>query len=243
MLRSLMPGRIKQLIIDQTQDPEQSPLFNRENRERLLKGAPISDKHITGLIKPQRLPPEDLPPEDFLPEDELLDDEPREPQISLLSQIYMKPDTPSLNHLPILTKHGYYTRPSLEDMKTMSVQQLSSIPTFTIGCSNKGSVTFDSPTNVLNLNIDEIALFEDHSIELYPDNLTKPPPGEGLNKPAILTIIGCWPKDKSSGEFRRDQQSCTKYADILKKKSIRMGAEFLSYSAIDGAWVFRVGGF
>jgi len=125
----------------------------------------------------------------------------------------------------------------------MTVQQLSSIPKFIIGCKGKGSVTFDTPTNVLNLNLDEIVQFENHSVELYPDNISKPRPGEGLNKPCLLTIFGCWARDKITSEPKRDDQSNEKYEKILRDRSQKMGVEFISYSAIDGAWVFRVEGF
>jgi len=151
-------------------------------------------------------------------------------------------ENPELNHLPILTKPGYYTVPSVDRMKVMTVEELSSVKSFTIGCISKGSVEFLSPINVMNLNLDETVIVNSHSIELYPDESTKPPRGQGLNIPALLTIYDCWARDKQNGGYKKDEQSCLIYENILKQKSLNMGVEFMSYSPVDGAWVFRVEG-
>jgi len=222
-------------VIDQSQDPEQSPLFNRETREKILKGTPVLEKPKTGIIKSRiLLPPEDLPPQPM--EDELSN--------NVLPLLQLDDEIPAdLNHLPILTKPGYYTLPSLDQMKAMTLEELSSIPHFIIGCKNKGAVEFESPTNVINLNLDEIVKMNSRSIEIYPEDMAKPRRGEGLNKPATLTIYDCWAIDKKNGGFKKDEPSCQIYEKILRERCQKMGVEFLSYQAIDGAWVFRVEGF
>jgi len=234
-ITGLRPGRIKQLVIDQSQDPEQSPLFNRETREKILKGTPLVEKPKTGIIKSRILPPEDLPPQPMENEDDINNNS--------LPFLQFGEIPADLNHLPILTKPGYYTLPSLDQMKSMSLEELSSIPSFIIGCKNKGAVEFESPTNVMNLNLDEIVKMNSRSIELYFDDMVKPPRGDGLNKPARLTIYDCWAIDKKNGGFKKDEQSCQIYEKILREKCQKMGVEFVSYQSIDGAWVFRVEGF
>jgi len=228
VLTSLVPGRIKRLVIDQSQDPEQSPLFNRENRAKILSGTPLLDKPKTGIIRPKIVIPDGSPS----------DDESTEKMDTLLPYIEQ-----TLNHLPILKKEDYFTIPSIEEMKVMTFDELSAIPKFTIGCKSKGQVTFQTPTNVLNLNLDDIVIFEDYTIEIYPDDTSKPPPGEGLNKPAVLTIYGCWPKDKQTGSIRKDPQNFMRYEKVLRNKCLKMGAKFLSYESPDGSWSFRVEGF
>jgi nuclear pore complex protein Nup98-Nup96 len=277
-LTGLVPGRVKKLIIDQSQDPEQSPLFNRENRDKILKGTPFKEKPKETVLTPQRIPPDqldDLPPtlthhaliSDFsIPSDTLIpssshylesmpyfsgvkreSSEPEIPPKSTIPQNNNKNDGSSGNHhndgLPKLTKEGYYTIPSLKDMKMMTKEQLRSIPKFTIGCKDKGKITFETPTNVLNLNIDDIVQINTRIIEVYPNDANKPPEGKELNKPAILTIYGCWPKDKQSGDYKRDSQSCQKYEKVLRSKCRKMDVDFVSYRHEDGAWVFRVNGF
>jgi len=270
-LTGLVPGRVKKLVIDQSQDPEQSPLFNRENRDKILKGTPFKERTKEPVLTPQRIIPEfdDLPltittqtsdsfgipsSSDYLETTSYFSDANRrssEPELPAITIIHTQNkniiDNGSGNQhndgLPKLTKEGYITIPSLKEMKMMTNEQLRSIPNFTIVCKDKGKITFESPTDVFNLNIDDIVLFNTRTIEVYPNDENKPPPGVELNKPAILTIYGCWPKDKQSGEFKRDSQSCVKYEKVLRSKCRKMEVDFVEYNPEDGAWTFRVEGF
>ncbi|KAJ1931123.1 hypothetical protein EC988_009890, partial [Linderina pennispora] len=82
-----------------------------------------------------------------------------------------------------------------------------------------------------------VVLFDDRVCTVYPDETNKPPRGQGLNVPAIISLDDCWPSDRSTGKL------ITKVDDVRVRKHIRRlkkaeDTEFISF--IDGTWVFRV---
>lgn len=58
-----------------------------------------------------------------------------------------------------------------------------------------GDVLFQGETNVQGLNLDEIVIFEDQSVTVYPNESQKPPLNSELNKPARIRLLS-WPRDK-----------------------------------------------
>nr|GFB26029.1 nuclear pore complex protein NUP98A isoform X1 [Tanacetum cinerariifolium] len=71
----------------------------------------------------------------------------------------------------------------------------------------------------------------------------KPPVGQGLNKPAEVTLLNIKCSDKKSGKHFTEGRRVEKYTEMLKRKAEDQGAEFVSYDPIKGEWKFRpVGG-
>ncbi|KAG5623935.1 hypothetical protein H5410_009153 [Solanum commersonii] len=61
------------------------------------------------------------------------------------------------------------------------------------------------------------------------DESKKPPVGQGLNKPAEMTLLNVRCIYKSNGKEYKDGPMVNKYRDTLIKKTVELDAEFVSY--------------
>jgi Nucleoporin autopeptidase len=97
-------------------------------------------------------------------------------------------DLPSDDMLPTIAP-GYKTKPTLVEMARMSIEDLKKIKNFTIE-NEFGKLVFEGETNVIGLSISEIIRINHKELVGYPDDseVNKPDIGQGLNKPAILTL-------------------------------------------------------
>lgn len=131
---------------------------------------------------------------------------------------------------PRLTRSGYYTVPSAQELERMSGEELRRVQGFTVGNAD-GKVEFSGETDVEGLELDSLVQIEARAVVVYPESTAKPPVSSKLNKPATITLYHCTPKSASDPALfeRRVRKVCEK-----------SGAEFLSYDAQSGEWVFRV---
>ncbi|KAB7504932.1 Nuclear pore complex protein [Armadillidium nasatum] len=88
-----------------------------------------------------------------------------------------------------LSRIGYYTMPSFEDLKEMVDPDGNClVENFTIGRYGYGNICFQGISNVTGLDLDSIVFIVRKEVEVYPEGVTKPPVGEELNKPAFITL-------------------------------------------------------
>ncbi|KAK6942110.1 Nuclear pore complex protein NUP96, C-terminal domain [Dillenia turbinata] len=131
--------------------------------------------------------------------------------------------------LPNLRKSDYYTRPSL---KELAIQELvdpgycSRVVDFTVGRFGYGFVKFLGETDVRWLDLDQIVDFRRHQVVVYEDEDAKPIIGQGLNKPAEVTLVVRLRNLDSEGKLRLFSE--------------RQGARFISYDSSTGCWKFFV---
>ena len=119
------------------------------------------------------------------------------------------------------------------------------------GCGQDGCTHFSAHTSihtfqwscdchviVVNIGVREVVV--------YPDDLPGPTPieGEELNKRAFISLEGFWPKDKTTGDFIRDEDRLNSMNYSLKLKRIvaKIGGEFIEYQPDTGTCVFQVKG-
>ncbi|XP_049860022.1 nuclear pore complex protein Nup98-Nup96 isoform X1 [Schistocerca gregaria] len=143
----------------------------------------------------------------------------------------------------VLTRAGYYTIPSLDELASCVESDGSCIvDNFTVGREGYGNVFFPDQMDVAGLNLDEIVHFRHKEVLLYPDDNVKPPFGEGLNRRAQVTLDRVWPQDKSSHELIRDPDTLVAlgFEEKLRRVCSRMGARFVEYRPQTGSWVFKV---
>ncbi|XP_068025345.1 nuclear pore complex protein Nup98-Nup96-like [Melanerpes formicivorus] len=156
---------------------------------------------------------------------------------------------PGHHHHPAgitLTRNGYYTIPSLEDLAGLTNDSSECVVTnFTIGRRGYGSIYFEGEVNLTNLNLDEIVHIRRNEVIIYPDDGRKPPVGEGLNRRAEVTLDGVWPTDKTSRCLIQSPQQleAMNYAGRLEALCRRQGAQFVEYRPETGSWVFKVAHF
>ncbi|KAM5223301.1 nuclear pore complex protein Nup98-Nup96 isoform 6-T10 [Hipposideros larvatus] len=146
----------------------------------------------------------------------------------------------------VLTKVGYYTIPSMDDLAKITNEKGECIVSdFTIGRKGYGSIYFEGEVNLTNLNLDDIVHIRRKEVIVYLDDNKKPPVGEGLNRKAEVTLDGVWPTDKTSRCLIKspDRLADINYEGRLEAVSRKQGAQFKEYRPETGSWVFKVSHF
>ncbi|KFR16686.1 Nuclear pore complex protein Nup98-Nup96, partial [Opisthocomus hoazin] len=146
----------------------------------------------------------------------------------------------------VLTRAGYYTIPSMEELARFTNDRNECIVTdFTIGRKGYGSIYFEGEVNLTNLNLDDIVHIRRKEVIVYPDDERKPPVGEGLNRRAEVTLDGVWPTDKTSRCLIKSPERLAEmnYEGRLEAVSRKQGARFKEYRPETGSWVFKVAHF
>jgi ribosomal protein L24 len=103
-----------------------------------------------------------------------------------------------------------------------------------------GSVKFLGETDVRRLDLESIVQFNKCEVVVYMDKSKKPAVGQGLNKPAEVTLSNVKCVDKKTGQQCLDRSDVEKFEKRLKKKTEEQGAEFISYQSLKGEWKFQV---
>ncbi|VDK28887.1 unnamed protein product [Gongylonema pulchrum] len=145
----------------------------------------------------------------------------------------------------ILTRPDYECEPSLIELAEMAKQNngICHIENgFTIRRLAFGSVFWPGPFDLNNIDLDKVVHFRQHEVIVYPDDNTKPPVGEQLNRFAEISLDRVWPLDKKTKEFITDPLRLEElgYRAKLERASLKMGAKFKDYRPMTGTWVFTV---
>ncbi|KAJ8755418.1 hypothetical protein K2173_019216 [Erythroxylum novogranatense] len=141
--------------------------------------------------------------------------------------------------LPILTGEDYYMEPCVMDLVARELVDpgyCGRVPDFSVGRFGYGSIRFFGKTDVRWLDLDKIVKFRRHEVFVYEDESPKPPVGQGLNKPAEVTLVL-----QISSNVRTDWVN-----DVAKKLRVsmeRQGAEFISFNPTSSNWKFSVSHF
>lgn len=90
-----------------------------------------------------------------------------------------------------------------------------------------------------------IVTIEEREVVVYPDNLPAPKPAVGreLNRQAVISMVGFWPKDKTTGDLIQDEQrlESMNYASRLQRIVAKTdGGLFMEYKPDSGTCVFQV---
>ncbi|RCN27956.1 nucleoporin autopeptidase [Ancylostoma caninum] len=142
-----------------------------------------------------------------------------------------------------LNAPDYFTEPTINAMKEMVVNGKVILNNgLTVGRATYGSVFWPGRIELDNVTLDEIVVFRHKEVTVYPDDSKKPPLGEGLNRPAEITLERVWHVDRTTKEEIRDPLKLIDlgWRDRLEKVTARMGATFKDYRPSTGSWVFRV---
>lgn len=135
---------------------------------------------------------------------------------------------------PRLTKPGYSTVPSLEELGGMSEHQLRRVQGFRV-CNEYGQVEWEGATDVAGLDLDKLVDIGKKEVVVYPEDADdpglKPPVGRGLNKPAKITLFNVFSTKKKPEQYRKDLRTLVESWD---------GARFDDYDVQTGTWSFHV---
>ncbi|XP_076954103.1 nuclear pore complex protein NUP98A-like [Bidens hawaiensis] len=142
-----------------------------------------------------------------------------------------------------LQQPDYYTQPKISELEAKERAEPGyciRVNDFVVGRHGYGSIKFLGETDVRNVDIETDIRFNKRGVIVYMDDSKKPPVGEGLNKPAEITLLNIKWFDKKTGMQHTDGSKVIKYTEMLKKKAMAQGAEFVSYDPVEGEWKFRV---
>ena len=68
----------------------------------------------------------------------------------------------------------------------------------------------------------------------------RPEAGQALNKPAEVTLLNVYKRDKATGDAQKDPASVDAYVRRLKKLAAKQSSRFLDYDVQGGVWRFEV---
>ncbi|KAG0049113.1 hypothetical protein BGZ83_006031 [Gryganskiella cystojenkinii] len=139
----------------------------------------------------------------------------------------------------------YWMEPSLEELRKMTRSELQSVRNFRVGLPEYGSVDFLEPVDLttvpsLSSICGHIVVFSHKVCKVYPDEHNKPPRGQGMNVPAIISLDRCWPLDKRTREPIKFDKSNPLYAQHLKRLKRQSETTFMDFVTEKGTWTFRV---
>ncbi|EED91206.1 hypothetical protein THAPSDRAFT_262891, partial [Thalassiosira pseudonana CCMP1335] len=144
--------------------------------------------------------------------------------------------------VPKLTKTGYNVYPPISELETMSEADLAAVADFKVERPGYGSVAWDGSVDVRGVDLDSVVVIETKNVSVYDDaelNGDKPRQGSKLNRPAVITMFGIYPK----GGAESSVEAKEKLKKKIEKSTKKMGADLLSFDADGGVWTFRVGHF
>ncbi|KAI3689966.1 hypothetical protein L2E82_47938 [Cichorium intybus] len=145
--------------------------------------------------------------------------------------------------MPKLRHSDYYTSPRIQELAAKERAEpgfCRRVHNFTVGRHNYGSIKFLGETDVRRLELESLIQFNHREVIVYLDESKKPPIGQGLNKPAEVTLLNIKCFDKKTGKQFTEGPRIEKYKEMLKKKAEDQGAEFVEYDPVKGEWKFRV---
>lgn len=145
--------------------------------------------------------------------------------------------------MPKLRHSDYYTEPRIQELAAKERAEpgfCRNVKSFIIGRHGYGSIMFFGETDVRRLELESLVQFNLREVIVYMDESKKPPVGQGLNKPAEVTLLNIKCFDKKTGKHVTDGPRIDRYKELLKKKANDQGAEFVSYDSVKGEWKFRV---
>ncbi|KAG8951679.1 hypothetical protein FRC00_007140, partial [Tulasnella sp. 408] len=138
----------------------------------------------------------------------------------------------------------YWSEPPMHELRNMSLKQLGHLEGFKVHRNGFGHIEFLGPVDLTNVkNLEDIpgnyVIINAKECTVYPDDDDMPSPGEGLNVPARISLVQCWPVDKATQQLITDPNHPKTFAHVKKLKGIP-DTTFRSYEALTGTWVFEV---
>uniref|UniRef100_A0A6N2K8B6 Nucleoporin autopeptidase n=1 Tax=Salix viminalis TaxID=40686 RepID=A0A6N2K8B6_SALVM len=148
--------------------------------------------------------------------------------------------------MPKLRRSDYFTEPRIQELAAKERAKpgfCRHVKDFVVGRHGYGSIKFLGETDVRRLDLESLVQFNNREVIVYMDDSKKPPVGQGLNKPAEVTLLNIKCFDKKTGRQFTEGPKIEKYKEMLKRKAEDQGAEFVSYDPAKGEWKFKVSHF
>ncbi|CCF56821.1 hypothetical protein KAFR_0B05250 [Kazachstania africana CBS 2517] len=138
---------------------------------------------------------------------------------------------------------NYFISPSFETLSSQTLLELRKVNDLVVGHKLFGKIEFLEPVDLSSISLSslggQLIEFESKSFELYPNEIEKPSPGEGLNVRARVTCYNCFPVDKATREPIKDANHQLVKRHINKLKKVP-NSKFEKYDTETGAYTFII---
>jgi len=124
------------------------------------------------------------------------------------------------------------------DLALLSAEERRRVTELQVERPGVSSIVFHGSTDCTGLDIPRLVRLAPGEVLVYPEPGSKPPPGQGLNKHATVTMHGCWPPN-ARGRLQ-DVRSQERYREKIRRMTEERGATFLDYNCSTGVWRFQV---
>ncbi|CAG8497827.1 4051_t:CDS:10, partial [Ambispora leptoticha] len=124
-------------------------------------------------------------------------------------------------------------------------EDLKHVSHFQVGRIGHGQVSFDNEVDLSSIPLElipgKIVQFVDRTCIVYQDGcgVEKPPVGQGLNRPAKITIQECWALDKSTRKPITDPND-PRFRQRINRLKATPETTFIDFFADTGSWLFHV---
>ncbi|PRQ16783.1 putative peptidase S59, nucleoporin [Rosa chinensis] len=145
--------------------------------------------------------------------------------------------------MPKLRRSDYYTEPRIQELAAKERAEpgfCCRVKDFVVGRHGCGSIKFLGETDVRRLDLEALVQFNNKEVIVYRDENKKPPVGQGLNKPAEVTLLNIKCIEKKTGLQYTEGPKVEKYKEMLKRKAEEQGAKFVSFDPKKEEWTFMV---
>lgn len=160
------------------------------------------------------------------------------------SRSYRLADDEISDLLPQLdSKSDLVLSPSLRQLAVMAADDpssLANVANFTISRPNIGAVRWLEEVDVTSADVEALVRLTKGGVEVYLDDATKPPVGQGFNRPARITLCNVFKMEPATKRPTRDPEAIARFTTRLKQTSAQQGATFVSYNPETGDWKFEV---
>lgn len=157
------------------------------------------------------------------------------------------PDTQTPDERPTTPQEGdYCVEPSISTLSKLGYEELAKVEGLIVKRIGYGEIRFLEPVDLTTLTklsdlLGEQVRFDEMECSVYPDSdgIDKPPPGNGLNVHARITLRRCWPLDKATRQPIKDEKHPSAVKHLKRLKNMR-DTTFETFDFGEGKWTFTV---
>lgn len=157
------------------------------------------------------------------------------------------PDSQTLDESLTTPQEGdYCAEPSISTLSKLGYEELAKVEGLVIRRIGYGEIRFLEPVDLTTLAklsdlLGEQVRFDEMECSVYPDSdgVDKPPPGNGLNVRARITLLRCWPLDKATRQPIKDHKHPSAVKHLKRLKNMK-DTTFEGFDVAEGKWTFIV---
>jgi len=157
------------------------------------------------------------------------------------------PDSQTLDEGLTTPQEGdYCAEPSISTLSKLGYEELAKVKGLVVKRIGYGEIRFLEPVDLTTLTklsdlLGEQVRFDEMECSVYPDSdgVDKPPPGNGLNVRARITLLRCWPLDKATRQPIKDHKHPSAVKHLKRLKNMK-DTTFEGFDFAEGKWTFIV---